>query len=99
MWEYVLGGAIVFGLMVGSFSIYNGRVTRKVLTKVLIEEGERMRTMVAKMDEGLDEVIKKMDGRFAKMGERLEALLRNIEVLIERSSKEHAAILEALRTR
>lgn len=89
MWEYVLGGATVFGLIVGLFSIYNGRATRKLL----VEEERITRGLIAKMDER----VAKMDERFAKMDERFETLLKSIKALIEQSSKEHAAILEAIR--
>ncbi|MCX8205263.1 MAG: hypothetical protein N3H31_06405 [Candidatus Nezhaarchaeota archaeon] len=95
MWEYVLGGATVFGLIVGLFSIYNGRATRKLL----MEEERMTRSLIAKMDERIakvDERMAKMDERIAKVDERLEAILRSIEALIERGSKEHAAILEAV---
>lgn len=39
MWEYVLGGATVFGLIVGLSSFYNGRVTRRLI----LEEERRTR--------------------------------------------------------
>lgn len=36
-----LGSALLFGLIVGAFSVYNGRMTRREITKVITEE-ERM---------------------------------------------------------
>ncbi|KPV64353.1 MAG: hypothetical protein AOA65_0995 [Candidatus Bathyarchaeota archaeon BA1] len=61
LWEYVIGGATIFGLIVGLFSIYNGRATRKLL----VEEERMTRELIAKMDE-----------RFAKMDERFGQLLK-----------------------
>jgi len=95
MWEYVLGGASLFGLIVGLFSIYNGRATRKLL----VEEGRLTREIIEKlvsegfrkmdegfrrMDEGfrrMDEGFRKMDERFARMDERFIEILMEIRRL------------------
>ena len=37
MWQYVIGGATVFGLIVGLFSVYNGRATRKYIGELIKE--------------------------------------------------------------
>jgi uncharacterized protein YneF (UPF0154 family) len=70
MWEYVLGGASLFGLIVGLFSIYNGRATRKLL----IEEERLTREMIERL-------MEKMDERFAKMDERFIEVLKEIRQL------------------
>jgi hypothetical protein len=59
MWEYVLGSAFLFGLIVGLFSIYNGRAARKLL----MEEG-LTREMIERLMEEMDEGFAKMDERF-----------------------------------
>ena len=74
MWEYVLGGATLFGLIVGLFSIYNGRATRKLL----IEEEKLTREIIEKISEKIDEGFAKMDERFAKMDERFIEILEEI---------------------
>ena len=51
MWEYVLGGAAVFGLIVGLFAVYNGRVTRREIGKMIAEEGRAMREILMKLSE------------------------------------------------
>ena len=45
MWEYVLGGAALLGLILGLFSIYNSRAARKLL----IEEERLVREMMEKL--------------------------------------------------
>lgn len=40
MWEYVIGGAALFGLIAGLFSVYNGRASRKLLREMLTEHGK-----------------------------------------------------------
>lgn len=94
MWEYVLGGASLFGLIVGLFSIYNGRATRKLLveeerlTREIIEKlVSRIDEGFRKMDEGfrrMDEGFRRMDEGFRKMDERFARMdERFIEILME----------------
>jgi hypothetical protein len=95
VWEYVLGGATIFGLIVGLFSLYNGRATRKLL----LEEEKYTRELIIKMDERfskMDERFAKMDERFAKMDERFEEILRSIEAHIQSSTAQHMEILKRL---
>ena len=88
MWEYVLGGATLFGLIVGLFSVYNGRATRKLL----IEEEKHTRELIAKMDER----IATMNERFAKIDERFEILLKALDTHIKASTIEHQEIMRKL---
>jgi uncharacterized protein YneF (UPF0154 family) len=84
MWEYVLGGASLFGLIVGLFSIYNGRATRKLLIEEERLTREMIERLMGKMDEGfrrMDEGFRKMDERFAKMDERFIEVLKEIRQL------------------
>ena len=37
MWQYVIGGATIFGLIVGFFSVYNGRATRRYIGELIKE--------------------------------------------------------------
>jgi len=102
MWEYVLGGAILFGLIVGLFSVYNGRATRKLL----LEEEKHTRELIAKIDERIatmnerfakmDERFAEMNERFVKMDERFEALLKALDVHIKASTTEHQEIMRKL---
>ena len=41
-----LGGASIFGLIVGVFSIYNGRTTRRAVMEVVTKEGEGIREIL-----------------------------------------------------
>ncbi|MEM1546761.1 MAG: hypothetical protein QXY40_09675 [Candidatus Methanomethylicia archaeon] len=91
MWEYVLGGATIFGLIVGLFSIYNGRATRKLLVEEEKLTREMVEKLIGKIDEGfirmekgfakMDERFAKMDERFAKMDERFIEILEEIRQL------------------
>ena len=77
MWEYVLGGASLFGLIVGLFSIYNSRAARKLL----MEEERLTREMIEKLIGKIDEGFRRMDERFAKMDERFIEVLKEIRQL------------------
>ncbi|MEM2212718.1 MAG: hypothetical protein QXQ28_05670 [Candidatus Nezhaarchaeales archaeon] len=107
MWDYILGGATVFGAIVALAAWYNGRMTRRFLAELIVKEGEATRELIAKMDEHLtkmderfakmDERFAKMDERFAKMDERFEALLKSLEAYAKASLTQHAEILQAVK--
>jgi hypothetical protein len=40
IWTYIFGGATIFGFIVGVFSVWNGRMTRREIRQV-IEAGDR----------------------------------------------------------
>jgi hypothetical protein len=90
LWEYVLGGASLFALIVGLFALYIGRATRKML----MEEERATRELMERISKELVgrqmRGSTKMDVRFAEMDRRFEALLL-------KSSEEHKAILEAIK--
>ena len=35
IWGYIFGGATIFGLIVGVFSVYNGRTTRREISSLI----------------------------------------------------------------
>lgn len=106
MWEYVLGGATVFGLIVAIGAWINGRLTRREISRLIVEEHRATRELIAKMDERLakvderlakmDEWFARMDERFARMDERFEALLKSIEAHSSASAQRHEEILRRL---
>lgn len=101
MWEYVLGGATVFGLIMGLFSIYNGRVTRRGIAmemRVTRELIAKMDERLLKIDERMSEGFLKMSEGFSKMDERFGALLQSIRDMAKQSMEEHRAILEAIKS-
>ncbi|MEW5946685.1 MAG: hypothetical protein AB1742_10850 [bacterium] len=70
IWSYIFGGATVFALIVGIFSVWNGRMTRRELAGVTREEEARTRTMINSMEERSSENIRKMDEHMRQMDER-----------------------------
>jgi hypothetical protein len=55
MWQYIIGGATIFGLIVGVFSFYNGRATRKYIGELIKEETKRTQEILAAMNKTLEE--------------------------------------------
>ena len=92
MWEYVLGGASVFGLIVAAGAWINGRLTRRETSRLIEKEHQATRELISKIDERMV----KMDERFAKMDERFEMLLKAIEAHTVTSNQQHRQILEKL---
>lgn len=58
MWGYVIGGATIFGLIVGLFSVYNGRATRRAISEVIVVKGGRTRELLEKLSEQHDTMVK-----------------------------------------
>ncbi|MEW6070172.1 MAG: hypothetical protein AB1485_06095 [Candidatus Thermoplasmatota archaeon] len=70
MWEYVIGGATIFGAFVAAAALVNGRFTRKHIDRLI----EKMDDHLKKMDEHLT----KHDKYFATLIEQHNELLKAI---------------------
>ncbi len=107
MWEYVVGGATIFGLIVAVGAWLNGRVTRREISRFIAEEHRATRELIRKMDERLakmnerlakaDEGFAKMDERFAKIDERFAKMDERFEQILRESAEAHTRILEAIK--
>jgi len=58
MWEYVIGEGGIFWIVVGLFSVYNGRATRKVI----IEGERRIQEILTEYRKLLEKLSKSLDG-------------------------------------
>jgi hypothetical protein len=63
MWQYVIGGAIIFGLIVGLFSIYNGRATRRLI----VEEMKRTEELNKEETKRIQKILEKLSEQHATM--------------------------------
>lgn len=50
MWEYVIGGVTLWGAVFGLIMFYNGRITRKVLTKILTKMEKNQEAMLKNLE-------------------------------------------------
>ena len=82
MWEYIIGGATVFGVIVGLFSVYNGRATRRYIGDLIKEE--------ARLDRELME-------RYEKILERHEKILERLSEQHNTLIKQQSTIINALK--
>lgn len=47
IWTYIFGGATVFGTVVGVFSVWNGRMTRKELAQTVRETQKETQELIS----------------------------------------------------
>ncbi len=79
IWSSIFGGATVFALIVGLFSVYNGRMTRRELSAVIERGNERSQSLLERMDGRMESV----DGHMESMDGRMESLDGHMETLAE----------------
>ena len=103
MWEYVLGGATVFGLIVTFGAWINGRLTRGEISRLIVEEHrvtrEMIREMIARMDEyfkAMDKYFKAVDEYFKASNRRFEELLKRMDERFGELVRQHNEILRRL---
>ncbi len=63
MWEYVIGGATIFALIVGLFSVYNGRATRKLI----VEEVKRTEELIKEETGSTQKILEKLSEQHTTM--------------------------------
>ncbi|MEW5945840.1 MAG: hypothetical protein AB1742_06540 [bacterium] len=61
IWGYIFGGAAIFATVLGIFSVWNGRMTRRELTEVTKRAEARTQTLIRETAERTNENIKKID--------------------------------------
>lgn len=57
IWTYILGGATLFVLIVGFFSVYNGRMTRREIQRSI----EKMEERSDKRLTAIEEILKRLE--------------------------------------
>jgi len=57
IWGYIFGGATIFGLIVGIFSVYNGRMTRREISNLIVSESKATRDLISTESEATRELI------------------------------------------
>jgi hypothetical protein len=88
IWTYIFGGATLFALIVGIFSVWNGRMTRRDLREVIERGDQRTHELLSRMS-GL---MERMDGRMERMDGRMERMTQ----FLEEMDRRHMALLEQM---
>ena len=83
MWQYIIGGATVFALIVGLFSVYNGRATRKYIGELIKETRESTQNLIKETRESTQNLIKEEMNR-----------IQEILVLMNKTLEENNKILK-----
>jgi len=63
----VASSATIFALIMGMFSIYNGRMTRREISGLIVSESEKTREILQEHGEILNRVISVLDKISAKL--------------------------------
>ncbi len=85
MWEYVIGGATIFGFIVTAGAWINGRLTRKAMAELIRSEGKITRDLIRSEGEITRELIKELSAQHRTMVEILKRMDAKLDILIERS--------------
>ena len=54
---FIASGAIIFGFIVGVFSVYNGRMTRAEIGRLIEREGKEARELMARESKETREIL------------------------------------------
>ena len=76
IWTYIFGGASLFGFIVGVFSVWNGRMTRREISHFIDSSTAQTREILT--------AIQQTQGGIEKTLARMEALLQRHATALER---------------
>ena len=74
LWEYVLGGATVFGLIVTIGAWLNGRITRREISRLIMEEHRTTRELITRMDERFELLLRESSEAHSKILEAIREI-------------------------
>jgi len=84
IWTYIFGGATIFGFIVGVFSVWNGRMTRRELRQVMEAGDRRTQELIEEMDRRHTALLERMDRRMEQLGQYMQEMdRRHTELLSE----------------
>jgi len=78
IWTYIFGGATIFALIVGIFSVWNGRRTRRDLRQLIEEIDRRTREVIQEGDKNTQEIIERGDQRTHQLLERMNGRMEQL---------------------
>lgn len=78
IWTYIFGGATAFGLIVGVFSVWNGRMTRRELGQASEAGDRRTQELIERVDRRHTELLQHMEGHVQEMDRRHTELLSEV---------------------
>lgn len=82
IWTYIFGGATVFALRVGVFSVWNGRMTRRWLSEVIERTSGQTQQMLERQRQMLERQGQMLE-RQGQILERIEETLKYVAELVK----------------
>ena len=76
VWEYIIGGATVFGVIVGLFTVYNGRATRRYIGDLIKEEARLVRELMERHEKILERLSEQHNTLIKQQSTIIDALKR-----------------------
>ncbi len=83
IWTYIFGGATIFALIVGVFSVWNGRMTRKELAGVIERTSRYTQDIIKDTAERTDKILERQE----QMLERQRQMLERQGQMLERQGQ------------
>ena len=96
IWTYIFAGATVFALIVGLFSVYNGRMTRRELGALIERGNERTQSFLERMDtriEGTQTLIERGNERTQSLLERMDTRIEGLAEHMQQMDRRHTELL------
>ncbi len=78
IWTYIFGGATIFGFIVGVFSVWNGRMTRREIRQVIEAGDRRTQELIEAGDRRTQELIERLTVYMQEMDRRHTELLTEV---------------------
>ncbi|MDI6641827.1 MAG: hypothetical protein QME68_05910 [Elusimicrobiota bacterium] len=75
IWFYIFGDATIFGIIVGVFSVYNGRMTRKELSKIISETADKTQKILQEIDRRHTILL----GKISETADKTQKILQEID--------------------
>ena len=92
IWTYIFGGATIFALIVGVFSVWNGRMTRRELAEVIERTSERTQEILDRQGQTLQGVGQTL-ARMEQTLQRTEETQRYIAELVKIEGEKTRSLL------
>jgi hypothetical protein len=95
IWSYIFGGATIFALIVGIFSVWNGRMTRRELTEVIERTSRQTQEIIEATSQRTQEILIRIDNTMTKISDNIA----KVDEHITEMERRHTSLLEHILTK
>jgi hypothetical protein len=80
IWTYIFGGATIFALIVGIFSVWNGRMTRRELAEVIERSAKHTQEMIKDTADQTHKILERQGQMLGKIEETQRYIAELIKI-------------------